>query len=99
MANYNAVDEEAKVKNKRKRVIVFTFIAVILVCAIAAPIIISQSKPQYQYKHTGLPQQQLTSKMTSWSTVPEEKEPRVNVNKTGTVFFISYSSYRCNTSP
>lgn len=61
MANYNAVDEEAKVKNKRKRVIVFTFIAVILVCAIAAPIIISQSKPQYQYKHTGLPQQQLTS--------------------------------------
>lgn len=55
------VDEEVKVGNKRERVCIFTSIAVILVCAIAAPIIISQSKPQYQYKHTGLPQQLLTS--------------------------------------
>lgn len=55
------VDEKVKVGNKRKRVCIFTSIAVILVCAIAAPIIISQSKPQYQYKHTGLPQQLLTS--------------------------------------
>lgn len=61
MTNNKTVDEDGKGGNKRKRVCVFTFIAVILVCAIAAPIIISQSKPQYQYKHTGLPQQQLTS--------------------------------------